>query len=407
MKRVLIIAYYFPPIIASGTNRTLGFTRNLKQFNWKPIVLTVKNSKDPWIKLGAPIPEGIVIYRTREFNLAKIVDFLHGGVSKIFSFFRTDLKTNYFREIFCIPDAQIAWLSIIKGISLAKSTDIIYVSCSPFSSALSALIIKYFSKKPLVLDFRDAWTLNPHIKHSLFHTFIIKLSEKLCLKYSNHIILNTAGALKLYQETYPQYAKKFSCIPNGYDKLTPIIKTNAEADKFRIMHIGNFYGNRTPQLILEALLEINNPNIIFHQVGENFDDLENFEGKVNIEITPTVTRQMALILMQRASLLYLKQGFEPGIKNHIAVAAKTYEYLATGLPILAELPEGDNAAIIKEYSDNSYLITSEDKNKIKESILAAYDKRNHLNFSIKESFIKDFDRKNLTETLANIFSNLK
>ncbi len=406
MKRVLIIAYYFPPIIASGTNRTLAFTLNLKQFNWEPLVLSVQDAKDPWVKLGATIPEGIVIYRTREFDLAKIVDFFHGIVSRIFSFFRKDLNTNYFREILCIPDTQIAWFSTLKGINLAKTSDLIYATCSPFSSAVSSCLIKLFSKKPLVLDFRDAWTLNPHIKHSHFHTLVISIMEKFCIKFADHIILNTAGALKLYQQTYPEYAKKFSCIPNGYDQLTPVKKTKAESGKFRILHLGNFYGTRSPKMLLEALAEINNPDIIFRQVGGDFEELEKYKGKVSIELTPTVPRAKALELMQGASLLYLKQGFETGIKNNIAIAAKTYEYLATGIPILAELPEGDNAEIIKEYSDNSYLITSEDKNKIKESILAAYNKRDQTQFSIKESFIRDFDRGNLTKKLAKIFSDL-
>ena len=47
---------------------------------------------------------------------------------------------------------------------------------------------------------------------------------------------------------------------------------------------------------------------------------------------PPVSREEALKLMQQASLLYLKQAVSDGI----AVAAKTYEYLATGLPVLAE-----------------------------------------------------------------------
>ncbi|MCS4471994.1 hypothetical protein JQ032_01445 [Clostridium botulinum] len=41
MKKVLIIAYYFPPLGWSGVQRTLKFVKYLKDFGWQPIVVTV------------------------------------------------------------------------------------------------------------------------------------------------------------------------------------------------------------------------------------------------------------------------------------------------------------------------------------------------------------------------------
>jgi len=40
MKKVLIIAYFYPPRGCMGTLRTTKFVKYLIQFNWKPIVLT-------------------------------------------------------------------------------------------------------------------------------------------------------------------------------------------------------------------------------------------------------------------------------------------------------------------------------------------------------------------------------
>jgi len=42
MKKVLMIAYHYPPP-GSGVFRTLKFTKYLLQFDFKPYVLTVKN----------------------------------------------------------------------------------------------------------------------------------------------------------------------------------------------------------------------------------------------------------------------------------------------------------------------------------------------------------------------------
>src|SRR4030095_4696911 len=42
MKRVLMIAYHFPPLSgSSGIQRTLRFVQHLPELGWQPIVLTV------------------------------------------------------------------------------------------------------------------------------------------------------------------------------------------------------------------------------------------------------------------------------------------------------------------------------------------------------------------------------
>ena len=42
MKRVLLVAYYFPPIAISGAMRPLGFCRYLEQYGWVPQILTTE-----------------------------------------------------------------------------------------------------------------------------------------------------------------------------------------------------------------------------------------------------------------------------------------------------------------------------------------------------------------------------
>ena len=68
-KRVLIIAYYFPPLGGGGTLRTLKFVKYLSQFGWIPEVLTVKNAhylvNDE--NLQIQIPTEVVVHRTEAF----------------------------------------------------------------------------------------------------------------------------------------------------------------------------------------------------------------------------------------------------------------------------------------------------------------------------------------------------
>jgi len=84
MKKVLMVCYYFPPIVTSGVTRSFEFAKLLPHFGWEPLVLTVKHSKDPWIapSLGGD-PEGIRVERTFEWNLASLADFLYGSCRRI------------------------------------------------------------------------------------------------------------------------------------------------------------------------------------------------------------------------------------------------------------------------------------------------------------------------------------
>ena len=40
-RKVLVIAYYFPPMGLSGVQRTAKFVKYLPKYGWKPTVLTV------------------------------------------------------------------------------------------------------------------------------------------------------------------------------------------------------------------------------------------------------------------------------------------------------------------------------------------------------------------------------
>ena len=42
MRRLLVVAYYFPPMGMSGVQRVAKFVKYLPEFGWEPVVLTVE-----------------------------------------------------------------------------------------------------------------------------------------------------------------------------------------------------------------------------------------------------------------------------------------------------------------------------------------------------------------------------
>jgi hypothetical protein len=266
-------------------------------------------------------------------------------------------------------------------------------------------LLKWLSGRPLVVDFRDAWSLNPHSNHISFHDALIKHLERAVISRCDRLILNTASAESAYKKLYPQWAAKMLHIPNGYNSLNIAVRKPAGAT-FTIMHVGEFYGNRTPELLLEVLAEIADRRIEFVQVGSPSDVFRRYNTVVAIRVVNRVTHREALELMRDASLLYLKQAFEKGVEYDIAVGAKTYEYLATGLPILAECPPGANADVIREYAARSFIVTSPDKAALKNAVLKAREDRDTFIPRVKGTFVSEFNRRRLAGRLAGVFDEL-
>src|SRR5687767_1644898 len=105
-RRVLFVAYAYPPVLASGAIRSLAFSVNLPSLGWEPTVLTVDRYRDTSLAGGERIPQGISIVRTRELNLHGLVDLLHGLTRRVLRAFGVETTRNWYRELLCIPDAQ-------------------------------------------------------------------------------------------------------------------------------------------------------------------------------------------------------------------------------------------------------------------------------------------------------------
>src|SRR5688572_27654748 len=70
MKRVLFLAYLFPPIANSGTHRPLKFVKYLAENGWEPIVVTAAQFHGQPIDdaLIDEIPKGVSVHRVPMLN---------------------------------------------------------------------------------------------------------------------------------------------------------------------------------------------------------------------------------------------------------------------------------------------------------------------------------------------------
>jgi len=448
MKRVLIISYFFPPLGGIGVQRVLKFVKYLPHFGWQPSVLTLKNPDyemfDPELLKDVPIQTKII--RTRTIEPSKIYHSVVSLIDKIRSTLQTRrskgeidfdvtpkhrLDTKISNFIF-IPDNRVGWLSFaflaIRRERKRHKFDMIFSTSPPFSTHLVGLIAKLILKKPWVVDFRDLWVLHPHTRPATkFHLRISKYIEHKVLKFADKIITVSEPFREDLKKTYPDVSpEKFEVIPNGYDSDDFEAKNDGNEDeKFSIGHIGSLrmYSGRTPYYFLTALADLKKevPELVeeasIFLVGaidrpsrRIIDEIVlKFNLENTVHYTDFVSRKQAMSYMKSFDvLLFLPiESYKGCGSSRGTIAGKLYEYLATGKPILALTEEGPVRDLIKK-SGCGILADYDDTQQIKREILNCYNKfkKGQLRIEPNWDFITQFERKKLTQQLANVLDEL-
>lgn len=391
-RRVLMMCYFFPPIHSVGVNRSVGFARNLPGFGWTPTVLSVTRSRIRWERTGAPVPDDVDIVRAAEWDLPRAAGLADGALRRIFRLLGARDTPRILRSDYWLPDTQVAWRSYKAAVHLARQSDCVYASCSPFSAAMTAVHVARRCGKPLVLDFRDPW-----LGDGFQRRF-----ERRVVERADALILNTPRTKAEYEKRFPHLASRMVVIPNGFDTLAQARQAPPGDGPFTVVHVGEFFASRQPDTLLEALAELNLPDVQFIQVGPTWPSRQRYEARVNIRHIDAVPRDEALALMQSASLLYLKLHRDAAYAS-MAVPAKTYEYLASGIPILAECDEGAVRDLIRDYDRDAELVAPDHKDALKAAVLRAYGRRHSAAHGVNPLFAARYNRKALTARLAAVF----
>lgn len=422
-KRILMISYYFPPLVDVGSLRALGFSKNLPAFGWEPYVLSVKNPDKRYCTVvDAAPPENVKTYYSLSlFNLARITGKIGGLLHRISKIFGINLERDIIQDM-CIPDIFIGWLPLtyVKALNLIrkKEIDAIYVSSKPFSSAIIGFLLKKSTNKPLILDFRDPASFPTCLFKTFLQKFKLKMIKKIetcILKDTDTLILTTDETKQAYMSIYPFLKDKIHKVYNGY--LADCLPRSNEKpfEVFTIIYTGNFYYDLDPshaffEALRKAIVEqmVPKENIRFLYVGDVSKKdswLRRIEKKYDLQdviVTPgRVSRQESMKNISRSSMLLLR--IVPPM-----ISTKLYEGLAVGIPILATIAEGEVADLIRRYSKNSYIITSNSVDDIASAIKHAYDRweRGELEKSRNEEFLQNFHKRALTKQFAQILEEV-
>lgn len=376
MKKILIIAYYFPPSGGPGVQRVLKHVKYLPGFGWDPLVLTVENGNFPARdeSLLKEIPENCKVYRTKIFEPYDLYRIFMGkekesaidvNVIKKEDQERTlkERFAEFIRSTFFIPDARALWrFSARKTINkIFEENDIqaVYSSSPPYTCSIIARNIKRKKRLPWIAGFRDPWTgfisapdrwaipraVDKHMEHSVFNE-------------ADYVECAWPGIIKDALDKYPDLDnKKFIHVPNGFDSSDFPKVEQKRNSKFTITYTGSLYGRRNPKSFFQAIENLINNNIIdrnkLHlrfvgRFGAEVEEMfENASFKDAIEIIGYVPHSKSIEYLLQSDVLLLIVDESKESRN--IVPGKVYEYIGVKKPLIAIAPQdSDIADLIRE-----------------------------------------------------------
>lgn len=359
LRRVLMIAYHYPPFVgSSGSRRTLAFSRYLPRYGWEPIVLSVNvraYETTSQRELGE-VPAGLKIIRSFALDTAR-----HLAIA------------GRYPGWLAVPDRWWSWktFGVRDGLAAIRDCrpDVIW-STYPIASAHAiGARLALRSGLPWIADMRDpmvefdrysgiAYPVDRRVREARLAI------ERVVADRAAHVVFCTAGARSICVERYGgDAARRFSVIANGFDEeafegaARNLPPPAAHAGGFRLVHSGTVYpgDDRSPGPLFQALARLRDVGklpagfrLILRATGydEIVARLAAAAGVTElVELAQSLPYREALQEMLRADGLLLLQGSA----SNPAIPAKLYEYLRAQRPVLALVhPEGDSAALLTQ-----------------------------------------------------------
>lgn len=414
MRRVLILTYDFPPRGATAVFRVTKFVRYLPEFGWQPVVVTATvrgGMRDDALLAQLP-PDLEVIRVDNPFAPASAETGAHSAQPSRKAQLRQQL-----RRLF-IPDPQILWTpaAVRAAQTRLQRGDIaaFMTTAPPYSVHMAGLRLKRaVPHLPWLMDLRDIWSENPAITDLLTYK-LQRAYERACVRTANHITTATDGQRRLVQQAFAVPDTRISTITNGFDPadFPPMSRAAPRTDSpLRITYLGTLIGARAAATrgLFEALTALTQHGITAADLQVRLIGL--FDPQIYAWAAPLQTQGLvalmpfkpyaeAVVEMAVADVLLLITSDDR--EGRLSQPNKLFEYFATGKPILALTPEGDNAQLVRESGVGIAVqpnATTEIEQRLKE-LIAQHPTGTLPHLTNNDPRFQRFQRRELTRQLA-------
>lgn len=395
-KKVLLLAYYYPPLGGIGSQRSQKFARYLPDYGWTPIVVTPRDGSyfvDPTLDDGRA--NGVEIVRTPSPN--PVAALKRAATATFNGQYPTangnaaargalmEWVARAVRTFAYIPDGQVGWLPYAtraaRQIFDRHDVDAIYSTSYPVTAHVAAARLKSETGKPWIADFRDLWTENHYSDYtSGFRKRLDQVLESNMLD-SADVLVTVSEPLARTLRSLTRGRKRVEVIGNGFDSHDFADIPRIRPDRWTITYVGTFYGaKQDPSVFMEALGrlidsgKVLRSDLQFNIVGERDSFVGDLVRRYGMEDVTTFTGFVphgeSLRHQVSSSLLLLvlhREMANPGVTT-----GKLYEYLGSGTPILAIVPPHFEAARIINETRAGVSIEATDPAGIERCLLDSY-----------------------------------
>jgi glycosyltransferase involved in cell wall biosynthesis len=415
MERVLFLAYLFPPIANSGTQRPLKFAKYLSAYGWEPVVLTAASFDGLPTDHGllADMGEAVRVIRVPMLNeqIAATVTALAGGgaIGRRLGGAISWRLRNRRRS----PDLYALWKPSVRRAAMhlfnRERFDAIYATGFPWTSLVAGAELAKLTRRPLVADFRDLWageTLFPDDRQS--HDAELAM-ERAVLDDATSVVTASASIARQLAASHPDVdERKFVAIHNGFDRSDLSAEVPARSGRFRIVYTGVWKEGYNPSALYDTIdwVRRSRAGLLdgIEVVAAGFAPGEARRRGLSavIDERGVVPHDTAVGLMQSADLLFLSH-VDPD--RQWAVPGKLYEYLASGSPVLAVTHPGRETAQIIESVGGGVVVPPDDPGALFEVLGEACRRRQLVVPRRHEAALAAFERRHLTARLAAVLDD--
>lgn len=376
MKKLLVVAYFFPPSGAVGVYRTLKFVKYLPEFGWEPVVLTVSNGKTPVYdeSLMKLIPDGVEVHRVPSWEtLNEGFDAPAPPVRK--KTLRSRLRTRLYLlwHALALPDVKVGWVPnathAAQRLLREQGIHHVYISGFPFSSFLIGPRLKRGSDVRVAVDYRDPWTQSiTYPLRTALHRKVDRALEQRVVDASDLVIANTRYNEQQMVAGFGRGMKreKFVAIHNGFDAEDFASIQHGRNEKFTITYAGAFYhsvgSSHSGRAAGDETMKTYSPLVFFEALQAFFARRPEAKARMRVRFMGVLGQGYDPIIRERGldsvierlgyidydeHLRVLKQSdalllvMSRGEKSRGWIPSKFFQYLGTGNPVLALAPEGE------------------------------------------------------------------
>lgn len=394
VPRLLLVSFHFPPGTAVGGVRWEKIARYVHERGWfldvvalDPSALQRRDegrlaSLPPGVRAFGVLPPGqsiVALPRTLWRGLSRLRRRSPPHAAEALG--RAESTEGRLAPHIRLTRAYYAWLDFVEGRRLAKAAEragvrltrrtsyIAVVSSGPPHAAHEAARrIARRAGLPLILDFRDPWSLIERVPKDAASPTWFALAEKQerrVLGEAKVIAMNTQRASDAMRSKYPQFAKRIIAIQNGSDDEQ--FPTPEPSRRFTIRFAGTIYIDRDPRLVFRASkLVIDALQLSPSDFGLSFiGDVSQFGGRPLqemareegvedfVEVGSAMPRAAAMQFLSNGTmLLNLPQD------SDLAIPAKVFEYvrfdawlliLADRESATADLLRGTEAEVVEPH----------------------------------------------------------